>query len=263
MTSFLEFNPMPFLVSITSVLVSVSFAMGSSVSALVEGVLLIAVSRPFDLGDRVIINGSDSVDHPGFGASWFVEDINVFSTVLRFARTNEVATIKNSAIASSKIVNCNRSVNAIVFIEHMLHTSILDEDNLDKFNAALKHYVNINPRLWEAVAFCRIEKIDADMETVNLSIAVRHRNSWQDASRILLNKADMLRYIHDTAKNLNTAYDTPPNRRLLYYGGELEKGDVQDYKKNLLSPSNIRKVNRESAKNVLGTNFNVPPMEGA
>ena len=78
---FMNFNPWPVLVSITSLLgmftkspqgfvifmemdehltytfcpVSVSFALGSSLSKWVEGILLIAVRRPYDLGDRIII----------------------------------------------------------------------------------------------------------------------------------------------------------------------------------------------------------------
>lgn len=45
MLSFMQINPWPLLVSMTSVLVSVSFALGPSVSKYVEGALLIAVRR--------------------------------------------------------------------------------------------------------------------------------------------------------------------------------------------------------------------------
>lgn len=51
LSSLMEMNPWALMVSITSILVSVSFALGSSVSRYVEGVLLIAVRRPFDLGE--------------------------------------------------------------------------------------------------------------------------------------------------------------------------------------------------------------------
>jgi len=43
------------------------------VQFLLQGVLLIAVRRPFDLGDRVVITRAEEVDSPGAGASWFVE----------------------------------------------------------------------------------------------------------------------------------------------------------------------------------------------
>ena len=50
-SSLMELNPWALMVSFTSILVSVSFALGSSLSRYVEGVLLIAVRRPFDLGE--------------------------------------------------------------------------------------------------------------------------------------------------------------------------------------------------------------------
>ena len=49
LSSILQLHPWTLMVSITSILVSVSFALGSSVSGYVEGVLLIAIRRPFDL----------------------------------------------------------------------------------------------------------------------------------------------------------------------------------------------------------------------
>lgn len=76
--SLLQFNPWTLLVSITSLLVSVSFALGPSVSKYVEGVLLIAVRRyvcivcrrigrhliasrrPYDLGDRIFMGGAET-----------------------------------------------------------------------------------------------------------------------------------------------------------------------------------------------------------
>ena len=51
LSSVLQLHPWTLMVSITSILVSMSFAFGSSVSAYVNGILLIAIRRPFDLGE--------------------------------------------------------------------------------------------------------------------------------------------------------------------------------------------------------------------
>lgn len=127
-------------------------------------------------------------------------DINLFSTTLRYARTNEVCSINNSSIAASRIINCNRSPSAIVFLDRVTHISILDGDNLKLFRESLESYVRDHPRIWDSLAFIRIENIDTNFEQVKFSIAVRHRNSWQDAGRILLNRADLLQYVYDTLK---------------------------------------------------------------
>lgn len=239
--SLLNFNPWTFLVPITSLMVSLSFAFGGSLSKYVEGVLLIAVRRPYDLGDRIFIGSAEAQAESDMSIqTWFVEDINLTTTTLRFARTNEVSTVNNWAISGSRIINCNRSPNALIFYEWKLHISIFDGKNLDNFKEALNKYVRDHPRTWNSLAFIRHDVIDADMEQVGFRMAFRHRNGWQDAARIKLNRADLLRYIHDTAKAMGVNFETSPARRLLYYGGVLESGQVKDYKKNLLRPSNIR-----------------------
>lgn len=75
--------------------------------------------RPFDLGDRISIsNPSDksSDNDPGYDEMWLVEDCNLFTTTLRFARTNEISYLNNGMLSNCKIVNHGRSVNALVNI---------------------------------------------------------------------------------------------------------------------------------------------------
>jgi small-conductance mechanosensitive channel len=64
-------------------LVSVLFAVGSSASKYIEGILFIAVRRPYDLGDRIYMKDPSisNVDYDYF-ASWFIEDINLFNTTV-------------------------------------------------------------------------------------------------------------------------------------------------------------------------------------
>lgn len=186
------------------------------------------------------MSGPEVADNPGAPASWFVEDINLTNTTLRFARTNEVCSISNASISASRIVNCNRSPNAIVLFPCMCHISILKDGKLEKFKQKLQEYVDENPRIWDSIAFVRKDNIDSDMEQANFSLAFRHRNSWQDAGRIFLNRGDLVEFVYMVLKSLGVNYDTPPARRLLYSGGVLEQGQVQDYKVNLLNPKNIR-----------------------
>jgi small-conductance mechanosensitive channel len=170
--SLLRFNPWALMVSLTSLLVSASFALGSSLSRYVEGILLIAVTRPYDLGDRIYIGPADTVSM-GAGSTvdvsshtWFVEDITLTTTTLRFARTNEVSILHNSSIIGSKIINCNRSPGAIILMDISLHISIFEGQNLDGFVSALQKYVETHPRVWDSLVFCRHDAIDADNEKV-------------------------------------------------------------------------------------------------
>jgi hypothetical protein len=147
---------------------------GSSVSKYVKGVLLVSVRRPFDLGDRIYICPPDMASMASPAANvdmssciWFVEDINLSTTTLRFARTNEVSTLNNYAIAGSKIINCNRSPGALVVLNVTLHVSIFEGTKLDVFQAELQQYVVTHPRIWDCLMFCRHDAIDADLEQVS------------------------------------------------------------------------------------------------
>jgi hypothetical protein len=194
-------------------------------------------------------------------------DITLFSTTLRFGQSNEVATISNGSIASSRITNCARSANAMVILILKLHINLHDEQNLELFKEALENYVagkNIsryfwkssldcwcvhsarflssvadNPRLWELLAFFRCEEIDTDGEFVVYRLAVKSRLSWQVAPRVFMSRADLRRFTVDLAAKMKVQYDSAAPRRILYYGGALNEGAVTDYKNNLVRPVNI------------------------
>jgi hypothetical protein len=74
-------------------------------------------------------------------------------------------------------------------------------------------------------------------------LSFRHRNSWQDAGRIKLHRADLIRFIYEITVKMKVQFETPPPRRLLYHGGSLAQGQVIDFKRNLLIADNILNYN--------------------
>lgn len=53
--SVLELNPWTLLVSLSTILVSFAFAVGPSAAKLIAGMMMIAIRRPYDLGDRISV----------------------------------------------------------------------------------------------------------------------------------------------------------------------------------------------------------------
>ena len=53
--SVMQLNPWTLLVSMSTILVSLAFALGPSTAKLIEGMIMIAFRRPYDLGDRISI----------------------------------------------------------------------------------------------------------------------------------------------------------------------------------------------------------------
>jgi len=171
-----------------------------------------------------------------------IPDITLATTTLRYANTNEVSSVSNSSIAASRIINCNRSPSAIVFLFLDLHACVLDdgETKFQRFQSVLQSYVAKNPRAWDQLLYCRVDEMNAHHELVRCKLGFRHRSSWQDAGRIMVQRGDLIKFVHRTASELGIDYVEPPHRRLLYGAGTLRNGGVRDYKSNLLNPDNIR-----------------------
>lgn len=163
---------------------------------------------------------------------------------MRYGQTNEVATVSNGTLAASRIVNCNRSPNAIVLFDLLLHIKLLEDENAALFVSSIEKYIAEHPRIWDCMILWRYDRFDADMEQVFCRIGLRHRNSWQDAGRILRDKGELLKFIHQLGDSMDVNFGSVPARRVIFSGGTLIKsGPVSDVKKNfkrdLLNPSNI------------------------
>lgn len=207
----LNFNPYPLLVSISTLMVSLAFALGPSVSKCIEGFLLIAVRRPYDLGDRILVSAAntnppvpDTTVQNAAAMAWIVEDINLFYTKIRFAQTNEFATISNGSIAMSRIVNFARSPNALVTLRFRFDIKA-PKDRIGRFRLKVEKYVNERPRQWESILFFRL--VHAKENYREHILKVRHHRSWQDTSTVAVSKADLLDFCLDMVKRYDIRYD--------------------------------------------------------
>jgi Mechanosensitive ion channel len=172
--------------------------------------------------------------------SWFVEDITLATTTLRYARTNEVSTVNNWSLAGTRIVNCARSPRATVHLEFTAHISILENKKLEIFQAEIKRYVEEHPRVWDSVAHIRHDHFDADQERIDFTMSLRHRSSWQEAGRIKLDRSHVYRFLFELGKKLEINFSSPPDQRIVYSGGNLKRGDNDDcYMRELLAGSNL------------------------
>jgi hypothetical protein len=120
-----------------------------------------------------------------------------------------------------------------------LHMHVHDGRNVALMREALENYVLDNANVWESIVFFRCEEIDTDNEFVEYRLAVRSRHSWQIASRVLMDRAKLHQFTISLAQKMEVAFDSPQPRRILYYGGSLVEGAVEDYKKDLLKHRNL------------------------
>lgn len=215
----MDYNPWTLLVSMSTLIVSFAFAVGPSASKYIEGMLLIAARRPYDLGDRILIVSPENVENHGVAYSWLVEDINLFSTTLRFGNTGEVATVNNGSIAGSRIVNCARSQNALITFTFKLRL-FSAENKVTLLSDAIKTYVKDRPRTWVQVVFFRPDDIDPDNAIIIYNLRIQHRKTWQDAPAILKDRGELLQFFFKTGEKLGILYDSPMQRIRLYRPAE-------------------------------------------
>ena len=170
--SILNFDPWSLLFSMSTILVSFAFALGPSAAKAIEGVFLIAMQHPFDLGDRICITSATGPE-PDLSQNWFVEDVSLWKTTLRFAATNEVSTVNNGSIAGSRIINFARSQKALVTLNLMFRSEATSQQ-ISLFRAAVEKYVEDNPRVWSSMVAFFIVKIDPDAESTEYLLRFQH-----------------------------------------------------------------------------------------
>ena len=68
------------------------------------------------IGDKIALSDPASDTSPSGSSTWFVENVTLFTTTVRFATTNEVATYSNGSLARLRIINAKRSPKAILYV---------------------------------------------------------------------------------------------------------------------------------------------------
>ena len=119
-------------------------------------------------------------------------DINLWCTTLRFATTNEVAVLNNGALSGLRIVNCNRSPNALISMMLDFDLKKVDQQKMNFFQQELEQFIRERPLTFDTLIFFRCEHIDTNKELIQYSVRVRHMRSWQDAAVVLHSRGELL-----------------------------------------------------------------------
>jgi hypothetical protein len=129
-------------------------------------------------------------------------DINLWCTTLRYAKTNEVATINNGALSSLRVVNCNRSPDAMINIDLKFDLSKLNKSKMELFRLEVEQYLVDRPRVYKGIAFFRCEILDHSIEMAQFQLCVRHSRTWQDAPIVLFNRGELMMHCMELGEKL-------------------------------------------------------------
>jgi len=205
----LGFNLWSVIIAMNGFLFSFSFSFGAAASNWFEGLLLIFVRRAYDIGDRIATSHPASDTSPSGSSTWFVERITLFTTTVRFATTNEVATYSNGSLASLRIINANRSPKAIIYIDIKFGLEV-PFAKIKIFQTAVENFVKSRPREWVALIGFRATRVEVDFGYIEYRILSQHREAWQNIGPILQSKADLASFCLEVTKKLGMRYESPP-----------------------------------------------------
>jgi hypothetical protein len=154
--------------------------------------------------------------------------------------------VSNGAIAGLRIVNANRSPNAVVSFELPFHISVVsDAGKMESIRCALDQYARDFPNHWKCFMLCRVDALHIDLERAILFFSFQHQSSWQDVGRILMNKADLICYVYELGKKLGVNYDELPTRHLMYGAGILNDGATRCHRRDLMIYDNVKSMSQE------------------
>lgn len=177
--------------------------------------------------------------------------MSLFSTTVRFAGTNEVASISNASIATLRVVNGNRSPNAIIVLQLPYKLALIDEKKLPALRKFVDTYIKGQPSDWRSLVYCRVAEIDYPAERVDIVFGIQSRYAWQDLGRIAKAKALLKTEIYIFGRDRKINYDELPRRELVYDAGRLRRGGTIKDRSLLHDPSNI--ISHESEEIVTNT----------
>jgi Mechanosensitive ion channel len=175
-----------------------------------KGILLVLVRKPYDVGDRIVIQEPNAaVDNMGPpSGGWVVEKVDLYSTTVRLGTTREYCTFSNGSLANSRILNLNRSDKPNVF--HYLKFAMnVSQDQLDIFRREVNQYVKDRPRSWIKVVSMRCKAIEIDLQYLQYALIIQHREKWQSFSAIQVDKGEVFTFCLNLMKRLNMNYTAP------------------------------------------------------
>lgn len=202
-------DPIGMFTAMTGLLLPLSFLFSSASSKYFEGILLILVRNPYDIGDRIAISAPMNETNNDGSTTWFVENITLFTTTVRNAATNEVATYANGSLASLRIINAARSSNAMVTVTLKFGVDVPYE-KVKVFRTVVEGFIKTRPHKWAKLHGFRATKIEADLGYIQYIIVLQHVESWQNLGVIKESLAAVASFCLEVSKKMDMRFVNPP-----------------------------------------------------
>mmetsp|Transcript_3180 Transcript_3180/g.5784 ORF Transcript_3180/g.5784 Transcript_3180/m.5784 type:complete len:817 (-) Transcript_3180:194-2644(-) len=220
-------NALALVGSLLALVVGLSFMVGSAFSKAFEGLLLVLVRKPYDVGDKIAVANCNQ-DASGTGSSgWLVKDVDLYNTTLVYGSTGEEATMTNGYLNQYRIINMNRSPKAALNFVMKFGIDV-SKEKVEAFGKAVEQFVKDRPREWMAFSAYRLTSVEADLGFVEYKVVLQHRESWQAIGALLNSKSDVQKFAFELTKELDMGYEAPAMPIILSKRAGEENADVYE-----------------------------------
>ncbi|XP_055811568.1 mechanosensitive ion channel protein 6-like [Solanum dulcamara] len=188
---------MHFLVFLSSQILLVVFIFGNSAKTTFEAIIFLFVMHPFDVGDRVEVDGVQMV----------VEEMNILTTVfLRY--DNQKIIYPNSVLSTKPISNYYRSPDMGDSVDFCIHISTPTE-KIAMMKEKITRYIENRSDHWYPAPMIVMRDVE-DMNGIKWSVWLSHTMNHQDMGERWARRALLIEEMVKTFRELDIQYRMLP-----------------------------------------------------
>lgn len=188
---------MHFLVFLSSQILLVVFIFGNSAKTTFEAIIFLFVMHPFDVGDRVEVDGVQMV----------VEEMNILTTVfLRY--DNQKIIYPNSVLSTKPISNYYRSPDMGDSVDFSIHISTPME-KIAMMKEKITRYIENRSDHWYPAPMIVMRDVE-NMNGIKWSVWLSHTMNHQDMGERWARRALLIEEMVKTFRELDIQYRMLP-----------------------------------------------------
>lgn len=184
------------IVPASSLILSFTFAFGSTLKTLVESLVFLIYIHPYDVGDRIVINGE----------TLFVEEMGLMLT--RFKNVEgKLVTMDNLGLMTTRIENHRRTTGSSPNFRLRLPLATTSEQLL-ALRIGIAHWLSGHPRMAPDVKMY-IEEILPSENLIVVGFWMTHALQWQDKPIIGTDVSNLMLRVNELLKELKITHSMP------------------------------------------------------
>jgi len=215
-----EYDLKSVYVALSSIWVGAMFAISGTITSLVQSLIFLFITHPFDVGDRIEIDGQ----------AYLVKDFGLTNVTMKKPNGEEIYA-PTSELTSKFINNIRRSSPLTQVFNIAVNSKKTTAEQLHGLQERLQKFVDKESRNFQGR--CIVSATDIlDELRMNIAILVQHKHNGQDAIRVR-QRNDL--FVSEIKNSINILKLELPNPSLLIINIANEEGEMMPFETRSLN----------------------------